>query len=113
MRYDDIRPTDGRLPRGYPVLAHISIDPVKWFEFERLIGDTPTTRIIGRDDPRDERLVVHVACASTSVREPQRESGLSERVRKHMVVGTASTTTKLATNSQFSVTFNKGICEHP
>ena len=69
MRYDDIQPTDVRLPRDYPVLAHISIDPVTWFEFERLIGDTPITKIIGRDDPCDERLVVHVACASTSVRD--------------------------------------------
>jgi hypothetical protein len=68
MRYDDVQPTDVQLPRGYPVLAHINIDPVKWFEFERLIGDTPVTKIIGRNDARDERLVVHVACASTSVR---------------------------------------------
>jgi len=69
MRYGDIQPADGRLPRDYPVLAHINIDPVKWFEFERLIGDTPVTKIIGRDNSRDERLVVHVACASTSVRD--------------------------------------------
>ena len=69
MRYDDIQPTDVRLPRGYPVLAHISIDPVKWFEFEWLIEDTPVTKIIGRNNARDERLVVHVACASTSVRD--------------------------------------------
>ena len=69
MRYGDMQPTDIRLPRGYPVLAHVSIDPVKWFEFERLIGDTPVTKIIGRNDARDERLVVHVACASTSVRD--------------------------------------------
>jgi hypothetical protein len=68
MRYDDIQPTDVRLPRGYPVLARISIDPVNWFEFERLIGDTPITRLIGHDDPcEDGRMVVRVACASTSV----------------------------------------------
>ena len=69
MRYDDIQPTDVRLPRDYPVLAHISINPVKWFEFERLIGDTPVTKIIRRDDACAERMVVHVACASTSVRD--------------------------------------------
>ena len=73
MRYGDIQPTAVRLPRGYPVLAHISIDPVKWFEFERLIGDTPVTKIIGRDDARHERRVVHVACASTSVRDRLRD----------------------------------------
>jgi len=73
MRYHDIQPTDVRLPRGYPVLAEISIDPADWFQFERLVGDTPVSKIIGRDDPSDERLVVHVACASTSVRDRLRD----------------------------------------
>ena len=45
MRYDDIQPTDVRLPRGYSELARVSIDPVKWLEFERLIGGTPVTKI--------------------------------------------------------------------
>ena len=60
MKYRDIELV---LPSGYPVLAHIRIDPADWFQFERMIGDTPIARIIGRDDPCDERMVVHVACA--------------------------------------------------
>jgi hypothetical protein len=67
MKYRHIQQTDIRLPRGYPVRAEVHIDPVDWFDFERLVGDTPVTKIIGHDDPCDERLVVHVACASASV----------------------------------------------
>ncbi len=73
MRYRDIQPTDVRLPRGYPVLAEVNIDPVDWFRFEQMVGDTPVTRIIGHDDPCDERLLVRVACASTSVRDRLRD----------------------------------------
>ena len=73
MRYRDIQPTDVRLPRGYPVLAEVNIDPVDWFRFEQMVGDTPVTKIIGHDDPLGERLLVHVACASTSVRDRLRD----------------------------------------
>jgi hypothetical protein len=58
-----------RLPPGYPVLAQIHIDPANWFQFERLFEDTAVTRILGRGDLRNGRMVVHVACASESVRE--------------------------------------------
>jgi hypothetical protein len=47
MKYRDIELV---LPSGYPVLAHIRIDPADWFRFERMTGDTPIARIIGRDD---------------------------------------------------------------
>ena len=67
MRYRDIQPTDVRLPRGYPVLAEVCIAAEDWFRFEQMVGDTPVTKIIGRDEPCDERMVVRVACASTSV----------------------------------------------
>jgi hypothetical protein len=66
MRYRDIQPTEVRLPRGYPVLAEVSIDPIDWCRFEQMVGDTPATRIIAHD-PCGGRLVVYVACTSTSV----------------------------------------------
>jgi hypothetical protein len=40
-----------------------------------------------------------------------RQCGRGNRVRRHMVVGTASTMVKLAANNRFSATFKKGICE--
>jgi hypothetical protein len=69
MRYHDIEApmsTRFRLPSGYPVLAEITIDPADWYRFERLVGDTEATRIIGHD-PQDGWLTVHVACASDEV----------------------------------------------
>jgi hypothetical protein len=69
---DDIEPTTKRrlrLPTGYPVLAEIVLEPADWFRFERLIGDTPATRIIGHEGPADGWLTVHVACASDEVRD--------------------------------------------
>jgi len=72
IEQDDIAPTVRRrfrLPAGYPVLAEITLDPADWFRFERLVGDTPATRIVGHDDPHDGWLTVHVACASDEVRD--------------------------------------------
>ena len=72
MRYRDVTPNPSnrfRLPEGYPVLAEVNLDPVNWFEFERHFANTEVTKIIGRDTPRDGRMVVHVACASASVRD--------------------------------------------
>jgi hypothetical protein len=42
------------------VLAEITIAPSDWFQFERMVGDTPVTRIVAHDDPKDG-LIVHVA----------------------------------------------------
>jgi hypothetical protein len=69
MRYHDVQAADVRLPRGYPVLAEVSIDPANLFDFEQRLGDTAVTRILGHNEPEDGRMVVHVACASTSVRD--------------------------------------------
>ena len=77
MRYRDIhcdiQPADLRLQQGYPVLAEVNIDPVDWFRFEQMVGDTPTTKIIGRGNACNERLVIRVACASTSVADRLRD----------------------------------------
>ena len=73
MRYRDMEEAEEvRLPRGYPVLAEIRIDPVDWFRFEQMVGDTPVTKIIGHD-PCNERLLVRVACVSASVRDRLRD----------------------------------------
>lgn len=71
---DDIEPSTTtrkrlRMPTGYPVLAEITIEAADWFRFNNLVADTPVTRIIGHDDPHDGWLTVHVACASTEVRD--------------------------------------------
>jgi hypothetical protein len=71
MRYRDIEAMIGtrfRLPSGYPVLAKVTIDPADWCRFERLVGDTEATRIIGHDDPKDGMMTVCIACASDEVR---------------------------------------------
>jgi hypothetical protein len=68
MKYDDIVPSTGTLPPGYPVLAHITVDPVDLFRFTQLVGDSPCTRIIGHDDPSDGMVTVSVACASDEVK---------------------------------------------
>ncbi len=73
MRYRDIQQTKVQLPRGYPVLAELSIDPVDWFRFEEMVGDTPVTKIIGRGDACNERLVIRVACAAKSVADRLRD----------------------------------------
>jgi hypothetical protein len=67
MRYRNVHPTDVRLPRGYPVLAEVCIDPVDWFRFEQMVGDTPVTRIIAHE-AQEGHLTVRVACASEEVR---------------------------------------------
>jgi hypothetical protein len=65
MRYRDITCDRFRLPPSHPILA---IDPVDWFKFQQMAEDNPATRLIGRDDPRDERMVAYVACASKEIR---------------------------------------------
>lgn len=57
-----------RLPAGYPVLVVLSVDPADWYDFQRLVGDTPVSKIIGHH-LHNERMIVSVACASTSVRD--------------------------------------------
>jgi hypothetical protein len=44
-------------------LATLTIDPADWCRFERLVGDTEATRIIGHDDPEDGMMTVYIACA--------------------------------------------------
>jgi len=74
MRYRDMEEAEEvRLPRGYPVLAEIRIDPVDWFRFEQMVGDTPVTYVIGHESPCDARMTVYVACASDEVRDRLRD----------------------------------------
>jgi hypothetical protein len=68
MRYHDITCDRFRLPPSHPILLHLRIDPADWFKFEQMADDNPATRIVGRDEPRDERMIVHVACASEETR---------------------------------------------
>jgi hypothetical protein len=56
-----------QLPSSHPVLAELIIDPMDWFQFERLDDDNPATRILGHHI-LDGRLSVFVACSSDEVR---------------------------------------------
>lgn len=70
MRYHDIAVSNRfRLPPSHPILAEIAIDPVGWFDFERLHADNPATRIVAHDAPQDGKMVVYVACASKETRQ--------------------------------------------
>ncbi len=70
MRYRDIHPTAShrRLSASHPFLAEVVIDPVDWFDFERLDANSPVTRIVGHDI-LDGRMTVFVACSSDEVRQ--------------------------------------------
>ena len=71
MRYRDFTTTANdrfRLPSGYPVLAEITIDAIDWHRFQQLVGDTPVTRIVGREAQEEGYLTMRVACASDEVR---------------------------------------------
>jgi hypothetical protein len=70
MRYRDITADVDdrfRLPASHPILAEVDIEPADWFQFERLDGDNPATRIVGHDI-LDGRMTILVACASDEVR---------------------------------------------
>jgi hypothetical protein len=68
MRYHDITVGRFRLPPSHPFLAEIAINPADWPKFQQMVEDNPATKLVGRDDPRDERMVVYVACASKETR---------------------------------------------
>ena len=71
MRYREITADVGnrfRLPTTHPILAAITIDPVDWYDFQRLDGDNPATHIVGHDI-LDGRMTVFIACASDMVRQ--------------------------------------------
>ena len=71
MRYHDIASAMGnrfRLPASHPILAEISIDPVRLYDLERLNADNPDTQIVGHDNPNDGMMIVFVACATEEVR---------------------------------------------
>ena len=71
MRYHDITSATGnrfRLPASHPILASISIDPVRLYDLERLNADNPDTQIVGHDNPNDGRMTVFVACSTENVR---------------------------------------------
>jgi hypothetical protein len=70
MRYCDIQPTAShrfRLPTSHPILAEIGIDPADWHDFQRLFADDPVIHILGHETPRNQRMIVHLACASVKV----------------------------------------------
>jgi hypothetical protein len=72
IEQEDIEPKISKRFRPtsrYPALAVITIDPADWYRFERLVGDTPATKIIGHDDPEDGLMKIFVACASDKVRD--------------------------------------------
>jgi hypothetical protein len=56
------------LPASHPILAEITIDPVRLYDLERLNADNPDTRIVGHDEPHDGQMTVYIACASEEVR---------------------------------------------
>jgi hypothetical protein len=71
MRYHDITSAMGnrfRLPASHPILAEISIDTGRLYDLERLNADNPDTRIVGHDNPDNDRMTVFVACSSEEVR---------------------------------------------
>ena len=68
MKYRDIATDRFQLPSTYPILATLSIDPADWHRLQELDADNPATRLLGYDEPHDERLTVYVACASETAR---------------------------------------------
>ncbi len=70
MRYRDVTTAADRfrLPASHPILARITIDAADWHLFNRLVGDTPITKIVGQDDAHDGWLTVNNACASEETR---------------------------------------------
>jgi hypothetical protein len=58
-----------QLPDSHPILATVSIDPADWHRFTQLVDEDPATRLLGRDDPHDERMAVYIACASRTTRD--------------------------------------------
>jgi hypothetical protein len=69
MRYRDITQTSRfRLPATHPILAQIVIDPVNWYDLQRLNADNEDTHIVGHDDQEDGMMTVYIACASREVR---------------------------------------------
>ena len=68
MKYRDIATGRFQLPSTHPNLATLSIDPADWYRLQELNADNPATRLLGYDEPHDERLTVYVACASREVR---------------------------------------------
>ena len=65
MKYRELNVgTRLRLPISHPILATITIDPSDWSRFHNLNDDTPATRIVGHDDPKDGMMTVYVACSS-------------------------------------------------
>jgi len=71
MKYREITLDRFRLPPSHPILAEIVIDPVDWFQLERLNADNPATRILGHGVPRNGQMAVFIACAS---KKPSRNS---------------------------------------
>ena len=71
MRYRDITAdmvNRFRLPPSHPILAEITIDPVDWYDLQRLEADNPATHIVGHDAPQNGQMTVYVACASDGVK---------------------------------------------
>lgn len=69
MRYRDITQTNRfRLPATHPILAEIVIDPVNWYDLQRLNDDNPATRILGYDDPEGGMMTAYIACASDEIK---------------------------------------------
>ena len=64
---DNITRYRKRLSASHPIVTQIDIDPAAWHDFERLVGDTPVTQIVGHDDPTDGMLTIYVACSSHDV----------------------------------------------
>lgn len=66
MRYSEIRARPAA-PDSHPFVTDIAIDPAEFSTFERLMQDRPEVRLLARID-RPDAWVVHVACASETVR---------------------------------------------
>ena len=67
MRYREIQRRPAA-PDTHPFTADIAIAPTEFSAFERLMLDRPEVRLLCRID-RPDAWVVHVACASETVRE--------------------------------------------
>jgi hypothetical protein len=71
MKYSDLTsyPRDYDATR-YPIITHIEIEAVDFERFERRAADQTQIVILGHDHDLadDDRLVVHVGCASEKVK---------------------------------------------
>jgi hypothetical protein len=78
MKYRDIAMDRFQLPSTHPILATLSIDPADWHRLQELDTDNPATRLLGYDEPHDERLTVYVPALRAKCADAWKMGGVDE-----------------------------------